>query len=150
MPAIPASASAFPLARFLTVLLVGPLLGTLVFILVIGAPFWQFSPGTLPAELLQMLGIGYLFGLTPAGIAGAAAALFARRYPGRRTQYIAAIPLGALAGVIGIFVVVLQLQATDYFGLPFYLTAAAAGALALLVCTWLFDLLVAPRLQRRV
>ena len=83
-------------------------------------------------------------------IAGAAAALFARRYPGRRTQYIAAIPLGALAGVIGMFVVVLQLQATDYFGWPFYLTAAAAGALALLVCTWLFDRLVAPRLQRRL
>jgi MFS family permease len=149
MTATPASASAFPLARFLTVLLAGPLLGTLLFITAILIPGWQFEAGALPFDLLQMLAIGYLFGLTPSGIAGACAALFATRFAGRRAQYIAAIPLGALAGVAGMFVVVLQLQATDYFGLPFYLISALAGALALPACTWLFDRLVEPRLRKR-
>jgi len=135
--------------RFLITFLLGPLLGTLVFVIAIlaseisdGHSLMQF----ITQDLLGLLGLGYVFGLVPAFGGAVLMALFALRFRQPRAQLIAAIPLGAIAGLVGMTSIMFGFDALTYFDWQFHMTSALAGATALLGSTLVFLRRIRPRL----
>ena len=136
------------LARFLTFLLIGPLIGTLVFVIAIAAIDLQQSPGRLPAiltDILPMAALGYTFGIVPAALGGIGSVLHALRRPSRRAQLLAALPMGAVAAEAGMLLIIVLLGAANMLDPMFYGVTAVAGAISQLGCTALFLRLVGPR-----
>ena len=135
--------------RFLITFLLGPLLGTLVFLVAVLASEISDAQSLMQfitQDLLGLLGLGYVFGLVPAFGGAVLMALFVLRYQQPRAQLIAAIPLGAVAGLVGMSSIMLGFDALSYFDWQFHMTSALAGAVALLGSTLVFLRRIRPRL----
>lgn len=119
------------LARFITIVLLGPPIGALVYILVgtiIERPAF-FTPLEMTIVLVMAVALSLVLGLVPALFAAIGWALIP--HPRRlATRILATLVIGSTAGVIGLAIIVplLSLRTPD---LALYLVFAFCGAIAL-------------------
>ena len=128
------------IARFALTVALGPAIGVAAFLVAIAVGELILPPPRFIAlsEWQAVVTLGYLFGLIPAALGAGFMAVFAIFNPASRAQLVWSVPLGAVAGVLGVHMVLFGGQFLIRFDPFFSLTAAFGGALALLVCTLLF------------
>lgn len=130
------------MSRFLANLLLGPLIGSLVFLAAfvgVARPGLDEIP-TLLVGLPCLLAFGYMAGLFPAFLGAVLMSLVMRLTGSPRLQLLAALPLGALAGWGGLTLLldgIDELSSFDWWVSP---VSTLAGACALFVTT-----IIAPR-----